>query len=361
VYYSGSWGTVCDDSWDIDDGNVVCRELGYGRSMAVYQSARYGQGSGRIWMDDVRCTGSETRLSNCAFNGWGNHDCSHSEDASVVCSLEGRSAEWSVQLQVSPRNTTVSSVYRSIQFVCTVTGYNSNYSIQWVKVIDINTSTPVPGTTNNGVLRVSGTGAEGNYRCILTKSAGGEIFQDAYVYAPPRVYISIFPSRTTIGKNVTIKCRVTQGYPQPIISLNPSCNHCEVARTSNSVVYTVTIARRWRFYCDAWNDFGRSSRSQSLYVMPYVHINASHRVVDIGGIVTISCLSLGYYTPRLSLFVPTGSVYSYGYSSQFHRNIQIGQYASEGGVYRCTSTNTLGTAEDNVTVNGVIPFVLDCP
>jgi hypothetical protein len=49
--------------------------------------------------------------------------------------------------------------------------------------------------------------------------------------------------------------------------------------------------------------------------------------------------------------VPTGSVYSYGYSSQFHRNIQIGQYASEGGVYRCTSTNTLGTAEDNVTVN----------
>jgi hypothetical protein len=89
VYYSGSWGTVCDDSWDIDDGNVVCRELGYGRSMAVYQSARYGQGSGRIWMDDVRCTGSETRLSNCAFNGWGNHDCSHSEDASVVCSLEG--------------------------------------------------------------------------------------------------------------------------------------------------------------------------------------------------------------------------------------------------------------------------------
>ena len=89
MYYAGEWGTVCDDGWNLDDAQVVCNELGFGPAIYARIGAYYGQGSGRIWLDDVVCDGNELTIENCVHSGWGVNDCFHSEDVGVECSPPG--------------------------------------------------------------------------------------------------------------------------------------------------------------------------------------------------------------------------------------------------------------------------------
>ena len=86
VLYYKTWGTVCDNGWDLTDANVACRQLGFPGAVKVFYSATFGRGNGPIWMDNVQCTGKENSLAECGHGGWGVlRSCGHWEDAGVMC------------------------------------------------------------------------------------------------------------------------------------------------------------------------------------------------------------------------------------------------------------------------------------
>ena len=108
ICISNEWGTVCDDSWGNTDAAVVCRQLGYSTQGQIFpmhiecghilltttvvstgsvafRSAHFGPGTGPIYLDNVRCRGSESNLTNCPHSPSVSCNYGHSKDAGVRC------------------------------------------------------------------------------------------------------------------------------------------------------------------------------------------------------------------------------------------------------------------------------------
>ncbi|XP_055493569.1 deleted in malignant brain tumors 1 protein-like [Leucoraja erinacea] len=86
VYHNSTWGNVCGRSWDINAGNVVCKVLNCGTAWSVTKAVSYGEATGNIWLDGVKCNGTEPALDQCAASPWGVNNCTHREFAGVSCS-----------------------------------------------------------------------------------------------------------------------------------------------------------------------------------------------------------------------------------------------------------------------------------
>ena len=87
VFHERVWQLVCDSSWDLRDGDVVCRELGYGYAVRVVGNALFGEGTGLQWKVDLHCSDNATGLKYCRYNSLLTmKPCTHSEDAGAICS-----------------------------------------------------------------------------------------------------------------------------------------------------------------------------------------------------------------------------------------------------------------------------------
>ena len=90
VFNAGTWGTVCHNNWDLVDAGVVCKSFGYPGTVAVYDYAHFGEGTGDIWLDEVQCDGTESWLLNCHHSPFGTEKCGHWADAGVECEPTGK-------------------------------------------------------------------------------------------------------------------------------------------------------------------------------------------------------------------------------------------------------------------------------
>ena len=100
ICLNDEWGTVCDRMWDVIDARIVCRQLGFisagtftiGSNIPAYiietialGRTNFTEGGGRIWLDNVQCTGTERTLINCTASSSGVNSCTHAQDAGVSC------------------------------------------------------------------------------------------------------------------------------------------------------------------------------------------------------------------------------------------------------------------------------------
>ena len=85
IFHDNQWGLVCDDGFGDREAAVACGQLGY-VGFLRFEVEVVASAETPVWLDDVSCTGSETRLVDCRHGGLGGeHNCSHIEGVRVAC------------------------------------------------------------------------------------------------------------------------------------------------------------------------------------------------------------------------------------------------------------------------------------
>ncbi|NXD54140.1 DMBT1 protein, partial [Corvus moneduloides] len=83
IYYFGAWEKVCGYLWDMQDAEVVCRQLGCGSPLAATNS--FTSSSSYLYaITEVNCAGYENYLWQCPYHY--QYQVCHHGDASVICS-----------------------------------------------------------------------------------------------------------------------------------------------------------------------------------------------------------------------------------------------------------------------------------
>ena len=88
IFMNSLWGSVCSNGWNIDAGDVVCREFGYIGANSVTSIPILIDGTKVSWIDNVTCGGDEKELTDCAFVNKVDGICDEGMVAGVSCNCK---------------------------------------------------------------------------------------------------------------------------------------------------------------------------------------------------------------------------------------------------------------------------------
>ncbi|XP_032401529.1 scavenger receptor cysteine-rich type 1 protein M130-like [Xiphophorus hellerii] len=81
-----SWSSVCEKDFDLQDAEVVCREISCGPP-SVHQGALYGEAEAPVGSREFLCEGSESALLKCSSRkSSGRNSCSPGQAVGLTCS-----------------------------------------------------------------------------------------------------------------------------------------------------------------------------------------------------------------------------------------------------------------------------------
>uniref|UniRef100_A0A672HUD3 SRCR domain-containing protein n=1 Tax=Salarias fasciatus TaxID=181472 RepID=A0A672HUD3_SALFA len=97
-----TWSSVCEADMDLQDAQVVCRELGCG-APSVLQGALYGDVQTPRWSPEFQCGGHESALLDCRSSGSARSSCSPGKAAGLTCSgRRGAAASTALLFTLTP-------------------------------------------------------------------------------------------------------------------------------------------------------------------------------------------------------------------------------------------------------------------
>ena len=117
IYKDFSWQSLCTENWDMNDGTVVCRGLGWTGFDSI--NSTFGPAISKIGfaITQIGCDGNESSLMECSYST-NTSNCDRNEPATVDCSTPGK----------------FNSEYRIISLVRTPGDRRNSFSLSGIRI-----------------------------------------------------------------------------------------------------------------------------------------------------------------------------------------------------------------------------------